>query len=95
MEIVYFIIVIAIIIGAWVGLAYFMNFCLQMRIKRVFNSKRMTDERIVKEYKGLDVMSTIFIFYGGPVGFFLAKKKFIPELKKTMEEKMRERNIEF
>lgn len=87
MEIVYFIIVIAIIIAAWVGLAYFMNFCLQMRIKRVFNSKRMTDERIVKEYKGLDTMSTIFIFYGGPVGFFLAKKNLFLNLRKQWKKK--------
>lgn len=87
MEIVYFIIVIAIIIGIWAGLAYFMNFCLKIRIKRVFNSKKMTDERIVKEYKGLDVMSMIFIFYGGPVGFFWQRKNLFLNLRKQWKKK--------
>ncbi|RRD40252.1 hypothetical protein EII29_03905 [Leptotrichia sp. OH3620_COT-345] len=95
MEFLFLIFIVIFVLLAWGGLSYLMYYSVSIGMKKRINSPKITDEKILKDYKTLNNFIGLFIFYGGIVGFFLAKKKFIPELKKILEEKMRERNISF
>lgn len=94
MNILIIILVIIVLSILWGLMSYLFLWLGLKGFERAINSPKATDEKIIKLGKYIKFNNYFTgIVYGGIIGYFLAKNKFIPKQLDLFEKKLKERNI--
>ncbi|MGT2907885.1 hypothetical protein [Streptococcus dentiloxodontae] len=87
--------IIFAILFIWAGIGYLVFLAGKSLLKSRLASRPLTRKQLLTEYYAAAAFPAVFFYFGGPIGFYLAKKKFVSEWKAVIEKKMDKEGIKY